>query len=106
MLPGAVQRVADFLRDSRAEATIEEFPNGTPTAEAAARATGVEPARIVKSLVFLCDGRPVLSSFPATAAPTTRRSGGRFRPEPAGSPPARRSWPRPASLRGPWRRSR
>ena len=64
MLPDAVQRVADFLRDARAEATIEEFPNGTPTAEAAARATGVEPARIVKSLVFLCDARPVLVLVP------------------------------------------
>ena len=64
MLPDAVQRVADFLRDSRAEATIEEFPDGTPTAEAAARATGVEQARIVKSLLFLCDGRPVLALVP------------------------------------------
>jgi Cys-tRNA(Pro)/Cys-tRNA(Cys) deacylase len=64
MFPDAVQRVADFLRDARAEATIEEFPQGTPTAEAAARAAGVEPARIVKSLLFLCDDRPVLVLVP------------------------------------------
>jgi prolyl-tRNA editing enzyme YbaK/EbsC (Cys-tRNA(Pro) deacylase) len=64
MWPDAVQRVADFLRDARAEATIEEFPNGTPTAEAAAKAVGVEPARIVKSLVFVCDGLPVLALVP------------------------------------------
>ena len=64
MWPDPVQRVADFLLDARAEATIEEFPNGTPTAEAAAKAAGVEPARIVKSLVFVCDGLPVLVLVP------------------------------------------
>ena len=64
MWPDEVQRVADFLRDARAEATIEEFPQGTPTAEAAAEAAGVEPAQIVKSLLFVCDGLPVLVLVP------------------------------------------
>lgn len=64
MWPDPVQRVADFLRDARAEATLEEFREGTPTAEAAAKAAGVEPARIVKSLVFVCDGLPVLVLVP------------------------------------------
>ena len=62
--PEAVERVAAFLRDARAEARIEEFPDGTTTAQDAARAVGCEPAQIVKSLVFLCDGLPVLVLVP------------------------------------------
>jgi len=43
--------------------TIEprEFPEGTRTAEDAARAIGVEVGQIVKSLVFAVDGAPVLA---------------------------------------------
>jgi prolyl-tRNA editing enzyme YbaK/EbsC (Cys-tRNA(Pro) deacylase) len=62
--PPAVERVAAFLRQARAEATVEEFPEGTPTAEDAARAVGCEPSEIVKSLVFLCDGEPVVVMVP------------------------------------------
>jgi prolyl-tRNA editing enzyme YbaK/EbsC (Cys-tRNA(Pro) deacylase) len=62
--PEAVQRVAAFLREARAEARIEEFPAGTPTSQEAARAVGCEPSAIVKSLVFLCDGRPVVVLVP------------------------------------------
>jgi prolyl-tRNA editing enzyme YbaK/EbsC (Cys-tRNA(Pro) deacylase) len=62
--PEAVERVAAFLRAARAEARIEEFPEGTPTAEDAARAAGCEPSEIVKSLVFLCDGAPVVVMVP------------------------------------------
>jgi prolyl-tRNA editing enzyme YbaK/EbsC (Cys-tRNA(Pro) deacylase) len=64
MWPDPVQRVSDFLRAAHAQARIEEFPKGTPTAEAAAKAAGVEPAQIVKSLVFVCDGRPVVALVP------------------------------------------
>jgi Cys-tRNA(Pro) deacylase len=64
MWPPPVQRVAAFLRESHAEARLEEFPQGTPTAEAAARAVGVDEAQIVKSLVFVCDGRPVVALVP------------------------------------------
>jgi prolyl-tRNA editing enzyme YbaK/EbsC (Cys-tRNA(Pro) deacylase) len=63
-LPEAVQRVASFLRDARAEARLEEFPAGTPSAEAAAKAVGCDVAQIVKSLVFDCDGRPVVVLVP------------------------------------------
>jgi prolyl-tRNA editing enzyme YbaK/EbsC (Cys-tRNA(Pro) deacylase) len=62
--PEAVERVAAFLHEARAEARIEEFPDGTTTARDAARAVGCEPAQIVKSLVFLCDGLPVLVLVP------------------------------------------
>jgi prolyl-tRNA editing enzyme YbaK/EbsC (Cys-tRNA(Pro) deacylase) len=62
--PPAVERVAAFLREARAEATVEEFPEGTPTAEDAARAVGCEPSEIVKSFVFLCAGLPVVVMVP------------------------------------------
>ena len=62
--PEAVERVASFLRAGGAEARVEEFDAGTPTASDAARAVGCELAQIVKSLVFLCDGRAVLALVP------------------------------------------
>lgn len=62
--PEAVQRVAAFLREAGAEARLEQFPEGTPTAADAARAVGCELAQIVKSLVFDCDGRAVLVLVP------------------------------------------
>jgi prolyl-tRNA editing enzyme YbaK/EbsC (Cys-tRNA(Pro) deacylase) len=62
--PDAVERVATYLRAAGAEARLEEFATPTPTAEAAARAAGCETAEIVKSLVVLCDGRPVLALVP------------------------------------------
>ena len=55
--PQSVERVAAFLRESGANARIEEFSPGTPTAEDAARAVGARLGQIVKSLVFRCDGR-------------------------------------------------
>jgi Cys-tRNA(Pro) deacylase len=43
--------------------TIEprEFPEGTRTADDAARAIGIEVGQIVKSLVFAVDGSPVIA---------------------------------------------
>ena len=64
MLPEPVQRVADFLRTARAEARLEEFPKEIPTVRDAAKALGVEPGQIVKTLVFVCDGRPVVALVP------------------------------------------
>lgn len=62
--PEAVERVTAYLRDSRAEARVEEFSTGTPTAAHAARAVGCDLRNIVKSLVFECDGRVVLAMVP------------------------------------------
>jgi len=62
--PEPVERVARFLRDAGAEVRLEEFEAGTPTAEDAAEAVGCELERIVKSLLFECDGRPVLALVP------------------------------------------
>jgi Cys-tRNA(Pro) deacylase len=62
--PEEVERVAAFLRESGAESRLEEFADGTPTAEDAAKAVGCELAQIVKSLVFDCDGRSILVLVP------------------------------------------
>lgn len=62
--PEPVERVSAVLREAGAEARLEEFATGTPTAEDAARAVGCELRRIVKSLLFDCDGRPVLVLVP------------------------------------------
>ncbi|MBD0348877.1 MAG: YbaK/EbsC family protein [Thermoleophilia bacterium] len=63
-LPEPVERVARYLRESGTEARIEEYSGGTPTAEDAARAAGASLEQIVKSLVFVCDGRYVLVLTP------------------------------------------
>lgn len=62
--PEPVERVASFLRQGGVEARIEEFDAGTPTAEDAARAVGSKLGQIVKSLVFDCDGSPVVVLVP------------------------------------------
>ena len=62
--PEPVERVADVLRRAGVEARIEEFPEGTPTAEAAARAAGCGLGQIVKSLVFEAGGRFLVAMVP------------------------------------------
>jgi Cys-tRNA(Pro) deacylase len=62
--PEPVERVAAALRAGAVDATIQEFPEGTPTAEAAARAVGCSLAEVVKSIVFICDGKVVLVLLP------------------------------------------
>jgi prolyl-tRNA editing enzyme YbaK/EbsC (Cys-tRNA(Pro) deacylase) len=62
--PEPVARVADVLKGAGIDARVEEFPEGTPTAGAAAKAVGASRAQIVKSLVFICDGRPTLALIP------------------------------------------
>jgi prolyl-tRNA editing enzyme YbaK/EbsC (Cys-tRNA(Pro) deacylase) len=62
--PEPVERVTAFLRDAGAEVRVEEFKAGTPTAQAAAQAVGCDLGQIVKSLLFQCDGKPVLVMVP------------------------------------------
>lgn len=80
--PEPVERVASFLRIAAVDARLEEFPDGTPTAADAARAVGCTKAEIVKSLVFVCDERPVLVLVPgdkrADAARLTAAAGARY----------------------------
>ena len=62
--PDPVERVAGFLRTAGAEARLEEFRGGTSTAADAARAVGCRLERVVKSVVVMCDGRPVVVLVP------------------------------------------
>ena len=62
--PEPVERVSSFLRDAGVDARIEEFPDGTASAQDAADAVGCELAQIVKSLVVVCDERTVVALVP------------------------------------------
>lgn len=62
--PESVERVATALRERGVHARLEEFGDTTHTARDAARAVGCELEQIVKSLVFVCDGRAVLALLP------------------------------------------
>ena len=62
--PEAVKRVAAVLREAHVEARVEEFDEGARTAAEAASATGAPIEQIVKSLVFACDGRPIVVLVP------------------------------------------
>jgi len=62
--PEKVERVAAFLRETGAEARIEELPEGTPTAQAAADAVGCTLGQVVKSIVLVCDDSPVVALVP------------------------------------------
>lgn len=57
----AAQRVAQALAAAGVDADIVEFAESTRTAEEAAAAVGTTVGQIVKSLVFLAGGRPVLA---------------------------------------------
>lgn len=58
--PDAVGRVRSALAAAGVEVRVVEFAESTRTAQDAARAVGTTIGQIVKSLVFLADGRPVL----------------------------------------------
>jgi Cys-tRNA(Pro) deacylase len=54
-------RFEEWLRSAGLEFEVRRFPEGTRTAEDAARAIGCEVGQIVKSLVFTAAGRPVVA---------------------------------------------
>jgi prolyl-tRNA editing enzyme YbaK/EbsC (Cys-tRNA(Pro) deacylase) len=56
-----VTRFGTWLEDSGLVIAVRQFPEGTRTATDAARAVGCDVAQIVKSLVFMAGGRPVLA---------------------------------------------
>lgn len=57
----SAQRVIEAAAAAGLTIEVVEFPDGTRTAEDAARAVGSSVSSIVKSLVFLLDGAPVLA---------------------------------------------
>jgi prolyl-tRNA editing enzyme YbaK/EbsC (Cys-tRNA(Pro) deacylase) len=56
-----VHKFEAWLADSGIGVAVKRFPEGTRTAGDAARAVGCEVGQIVKSLVFLAAGRPVVA---------------------------------------------
>jgi prolyl-tRNA editing enzyme YbaK/EbsC (Cys-tRNA(Pro) deacylase) len=56
-----VSRFEAWLVESGIGVTVRQFPEGTRTAVDAARAVGCEVEQIVKSLVFVAGGRPVVA---------------------------------------------
>lgn len=57
----AVSRFEEWLAGTDFGVTVRRFPEGTRTATEAARAVGCEVGQIVKSLVFVAGGRPVVA---------------------------------------------
>ena len=60
-MSGAIDRFLEAAGAHGIKPDIHRFAEGTKTAEDAARAIGCDVAQIVKSLIFLADGRPVLA---------------------------------------------
>lgn len=61
MLHPTAQKVADAARELGLDIRIKEFEETTRTAEDAARAIGCTVAQIVKSLLFVVNGQPVVA---------------------------------------------
>ena len=66
--PEPVERIAEFLRATGAEARIEELQADTATAQAAADAVGCSLPQIVKTLVLVCG-----TEYAAVLVPGDRR---------------------------------
>ena len=60
-MSGSVARVEEAARELGLALEVRRFPQGTKTAEDAARAVDCEVGQIVKSLVFVADGEPFLA---------------------------------------------
>ncbi len=56
-----MRRFEAWLAANNAAITVKGFPQGTRTAKDAARAVGCEVGQIVKSLVFVAGGKPVIA---------------------------------------------
>jgi Cys-tRNA(Pro) deacylase len=78
----AVLRVETALREAGIDSEIVQTPESARTAEEAAATVGTSVGQIVKSLVFLCDGSPVLALVSGSNRLDTRRlaelAGGRI----------------------------
>jgi prolyl-tRNA editing enzyme YbaK/EbsC (Cys-tRNA(Pro) deacylase) len=64
MVPAVSKAIDRFLEAARIlghPIEVRRFPEGTKTADDAARAIGCDVGQIVKSLVFIADDRPVLA---------------------------------------------
>ncbi len=57
----SVDRVRDYFVQRGIPIDVQELPSSTRTAQLAADAVGTSVSRIVKSLVFIADGRAILA---------------------------------------------
>ncbi|MGE5226125.1 MAG: YbaK/EbsC family protein [Planctomycetaceae bacterium] len=60
-MAGGLERFVQAAQAAGIDPEVRRFPEGTKTAQDAARAIGCDVAQIVKSLVFVADGQPVLA---------------------------------------------
>lgn len=72
----SVRRVIEALEAAGLDARIHQMNSSTRTAEEAAAAIGTTVPRIVKSLVFLADGSPVLALVSGSNQLDVHRFGG------------------------------
>ena len=63
-MPAATVRVIEAAATRGLDLEVRVYPDGTKTAADAAAAIGCEVAAIVKSLVFVVDGTPVVALVP------------------------------------------
>ena len=63
-LPSATQRLLQAASALGLDLEVREFPESTKTASDAAEAIGCDVGAIVKSLVFMVDGEPVITLVP------------------------------------------
>jgi prolyl-tRNA editing enzyme YbaK/EbsC (Cys-tRNA(Pro) deacylase) len=68
-----MSRFEEWLRSVGLDIEVRSFPQGTRTAEDAARAIGCEVGQIVKSLVFTSNGRPIVALVSGANRVDTRR---------------------------------
>jgi prolyl-tRNA editing enzyme YbaK/EbsC (Cys-tRNA(Pro) deacylase) len=68
-------RFEAWLVESAARIEVRQFPQGTRTADDAARAIGCDVGQIVKSLVFVAAGRPVIALVSGTNRLDEKRLG-------------------------------
>lgn len=68
----------NFINTHQIEATILPMDDHTPTVPDAARALGVEPEQIIKSLVFVINDEPILVINNGTAKVDRRKIGKRL----------------------------
>ena len=59
-LPGVREKVKDAARELGLDVTVKSLEQSTKTVRDAAAAVGCDEAMIAKSIVFVCDGEPVV----------------------------------------------
>lgn len=70
-----VSRFETWLGGTNLAVTVKSFPEGTRTAGDAARAVGCEVGQIVKSLVFVAAGKPIVALVSGANRVDERRLG-------------------------------